>query len=243
MKGIDKGPGYEGKDMTIFYSILSEVPTRIKILNEIREEHPEWIDSFGTPPLMCGTLNGSYYGVCHVGTYSLSKELEEEFGFKVSSGNTFTYNDTMAYISKTAYYSKIAKLVLSSPLRSKVDKDMFKDLQDLADLKNIKRETFKIGNIYNATINERKISSLISYLRENNYTKQLKSLGYSLDGDEWISDLQKRMQLAHNISQGIKLDKKISPAVNEFIIRGIINPDDITPRRVDKPELTSIRKR
>ena len=49
MKGITPGIDYYRKDNTVLYSIVRDLPLRIRILNEIEIEHPEWINTFKEP--------------------------------------------------------------------------------------------------------------------------------------------------------------------------------------------------
>ncbi len=220
MKGIDAFPGYTGKDMTILYSLLGDLPIRIKILNEIQKEHPDWIDTFGSPLSVCGTINDSYYGISHIGTYIVKEDVDEFFGFAMCRNNSLTYNDYINNISTYAYYSTLADLLVKSPLINNVDSKMREKIIKFANLRiNVNNsKSSRIGNTNNCTIDDESIDKILSYLREQNIVQQLLDLGYSLDNEIWLKKFQARIKGLHSLVQGFDRDAYLNPVISEFIM-------------------------
>ena len=218
MKGMDKGNlvDYPGKDQTIFYSFLHDFPTRIKILEEIKREHPEWIETFGSPISGCATLNNSYYGIGHIGAYSINEESSERIGFPVCSANTATYNDCIDNLGEYAFYSTLAKYIVKSNLINKVDSKDRKIVECIAGLQGIRQGT-KIGSISSVTIQGKSLEDIRSIFKNGNFIEQLRSLGYSMKDEEWLKALQIRMRAISNVANGFPINKKISPAISKFM--------------------------
>jgi len=145
------------KDRTILYLSIEQLPIVIKILNEIEYEHPEWIETFGTPPSNTGILNNSYYGVCHIGGYSYNKER------KVCTNNMETYNDYCNRIFKLAFNSLIAKIAVDKNMVTDVnDREYLRKLAKLVDVKyNEDNDKIFSNAPHNCSISLRKMNEIV----------------------------------------------------------------------------------
>lgn len=97
MKCVNLGLSYDLKGITdrllvIFYTTEEDLDSRLKILDEIKEEYPEIVNSMGSPLHMTGRMNESYYGIS-----SIKKDV--------------SYIIYMNDLLEVAYYRVLAKLV------------------------------------------------------------------------------------------------------------------------------------
>ena len=217
MKGLDGVYGCKEKDMTIFYTLLHELPIRIKILDDIEKEKPELVAKFGTPPLGCGRINNSYYGISHIGPYSIKEEDTEYYGFQTCLNKVYTYSNYFNYIAEYAYYCSMAKLIFQTKLQNKIDDEIKPQLKKFTELKEIKKHS-NIGYINHYTIDDKTIGYIVNYLSNNNFKEELVKMGYSFEDDKWLTSFRQNLQAMHNIAQGYKIDAHINPAINRFIM-------------------------
>lgn len=110
MKGIYE-TGTETKDRTVLYCYKEHLSESIEILEEIKTENPELIDSFGSP--ITSALNYSYYGISHRGSQS----------FSIFGKPMFTYNDFVNRVIKLSAISTYAEMI-------KANKDIYDTLSE-----------------------------------------------------------------------------------------------------------------
>ena len=73
MKGITPGIDYYRKDNTVLFSLINDLPLRIRILNEIELEHPNWISTFKEPLSTGSRIYDSYYSIAKAGISTLDE--------------------------------------------------------------------------------------------------------------------------------------------------------------------------
>jgi len=185
--------GTQNKDRAVLYVEVEELPTRIKILNEICMDHPEWIESFGTPLSNTGVFKNSYYGICHIG--SVYKNNGIWFN------KHFTYNDYCDYIFKMSFYSIIAKLSLDYKLVKDSKEQQL--LSDWALLRNInvpKNDDYALNGenlaISGVNVNDSRFHKIIE-----KYINKLKTHSNLLKSDRVFESFKKRCMYLSNVFQ------------------------------------------
>lgn len=208
------------KDATTIYSLISDLPIRIKILEEIRLEHPEWITLFGSPNSFSHINKNRYYGVSHCGKYKHDIYTRLMYGFPICDvvrGYLYFFEELVS----AAYYSLISECIVSTKLINTVSPAYKNLLINFANLSNIE-DNNTIGEINNLSINigrEKRdtIYNAIRYIIDNNFVWKLRKNGYSFDGTWWLNKLSNRIQLLSNISQKRNRNSDISFYISYFI--------------------------
>lgn len=216
MKGITPGIDYYRKDNTVLYSLIRDLPLRIRILNEIEIEHPEWISTFKEPLSIGSRINDSYYSITKAGISTIDETRTEIYGFKMSKVHV-DYTDYFDLIERYAFYSNMARLVIENEkIFSYVDLKYKKAFINFAKLCNI--ETFEpIGLINKYKTNNISIENIINYLRKYKFHEILKKENISLDNNEWISRYKIRLQSLANISEGRNVNSKVSVTMSSLM--------------------------
>lgn len=93
--------GLCNQNESILYANTKDLSSKLEILNNIAEEHPDWIASFANPVAISSRINQSFYGISSIGLYNVKKTEYQPF--------TSYIND----LSEVAYYRTLAKLVIS----------------------------------------------------------------------------------------------------------------------------------
>lgn len=127
---------------TILYATKTDLQAKLTILNNIAQEHKDWIDNFGLPLPISSTLNNSFYGLSEVGIYDDKKE------------NCLPYIEYIDSLSEVAYYRTLAKLVISKI----PEESATKILNDFIMLNNITLSSTK--NPLEAKYNETSFSTI-----------------------------------------------------------------------------------
>ena len=216
MKGITPGIDYYRKDNTVLYSLIRDLPLRIRILNEIEIEHPEWISTFKEPLSIGSRINDSYYSITKAGISTIDETRTEIYGFKMSKVHV-DYTDYLDLIERYAFYSNMARLVIENEkIFSYVDLKYKKAFINFAKLCNI--ETFEpIGLINKYKTNNISIENIINYLRKYKFHEILKKENISLDNNESISRYKIRLQSLANISEGRNVNSKVSVTMSSLM--------------------------
>ncbi|MBQ8534594.1 MAG: hypothetical protein IJ463_02790 [Bacilli bacterium] len=216
MKGITPGIDYYRKDNTVLYSLIRDLPLRIRILNEIEIEHPEWISTFKEPLSIGSRINDSYYSITKAGISTIDETRTEIYGFKMSKVHV-DYTDYFDLIERYAFYSNMARLVIENEkIFSYVDLKYKKAFINFAKLCNI--ETFEpIGLINKYKTNNISIENIINYLRKYKFHEILKKENISLDNNESISRYKIRLQSLANISEGRNVNSKVSVTMSSLM--------------------------
>lgn len=216
MKGITPGIDYYRKDNTVLYSLIKDLPLRIRILNEIEIEHPEWISTFKEPLSVGSRLNDSYYSITKAGIFTLDETRTEIYGFKMSKVHV-DYTDYFDLLERYAFYSNMARVIIENEkIFSYVDLKYKKAFINFAKLCNI--ETFEpIGLINKYKTNNISLENIINYLRKYKFNEILKKENISLDNEEWIARYKIRLQSLANISEGRNVNSKISVTVSSLM--------------------------
>ena len=220
MKGITPGIDYLRKDNTVLYSLLKDLPLRVRILNEIELEHPEWIATFKEPLSTGSRIYNSYYSITKAGISTIDDTRSEIYGFKMSKVH-LDYCDYFDLIQKYAYYSNIARLIIENEkIYSYVDLRFRKAFANFAKLSNIETgeancliSKYKTNNI--------SLENIVNYIKKYKFNEILKKENLSLDSDEWLGRYRIRLQSLVNISEGRNVNSKVSITVsslmNEYI--------------------------
>ena len=216
MKGITPGIDYYRKDNTVLYSLIRDLPLRIRILNEIEIEHPEWISTFKEPLSIGSRINDSYYSITKAGISTIDETRTEIYGFKMSKVHV-DYTDYFDLIERYAFYSNMARLVIENEkIFSYVDLKYKKAFINFAKLCNI--ETFEpIGLINKYKTNNISLENIINYLRKYKFHEILKKENISLDNNEWISRYKIRLQSLANITEGRNVNSKVSVTISSLM--------------------------
>ena len=216
MKGITPGIDYFRKDNTVLYSLIRDLPLRIRILNEIEIEHPEWISTFKEPLSIGSRINDSYYSITKAGITTLDEARTEIYGFKMSKVHV-DYTDYFDLIERYAFYSNMARLIIENEkVFSYVDLKYKKAFINFAKLCNI--ETFEpVGLINKYKTNNISLENIINYLRKYKFHEILKKENMSLDNEEWISRYKIRLQSLANISEGRNVNSKVSVTMSSLM--------------------------
>lgn len=216
MKGITPGIDYYRKDNTVLYSLIRDLPLRIRILNEIEIEHPEWISTFKEPLSIGSRINDSYYSITKAGISTIDETRTEIYGFKMSKVHV-DYTDYFDLIERYAFYSNMARLVIENDkIFSYVDLKYKKAFINFAKLCNI--ETFEpIGLINKYKTNNISLENIINYLRKYKFHEILKKENISLDNNEWISRYKIRLQSLANITEGRNVNSKVSVTISSLM--------------------------
>lgn len=216
MKGITPGIDYYRKDNTVLYSLIKDLPLRIRILNEIEIEHPEWINTFKEPLSIGSRINDSYYSITKAGISTLDEARTEIYGFKMSKVHV-DYTDYFDLIERYAFYSNMARLIIENEkVFSYVDLKYKKAFINFAKLCNI--ETFEpVGLINKYKTNNISLENIINYLRKYKFHEILKKENMSLDNEEWISRYKIRLQSLANISEGRNVNSKVSVTMSSLM--------------------------
>ena len=216
MKGITPGIDYYRKDNTVLYSLVRDLPLRIRILNEIEIEHPEWISTFKEPLSTGSRINDSYYSITKAGISTLDEARTEIYGFKMSKVHV-DYTDYFDLIERYAFYSNMARLIIENEkVFSYVDLKYKKAFINFAKLCNI--ETFEpVGLINKYKTNNISLENIINYLRKYKFHEILKKENMSLDNEEWISRYKIRLQSLANISEGRNVNSKVSVTMSSLM--------------------------
>lgn len=125
------------KDRTILYTSKNDLPLKIKILNEIKKEHPDWNEKFGSPIASGATLNNSYYAI------SFAYLENNNHDCKIS------YHDYFNYLSEVAYYRTLAKIVINKITKKEdlLTVKNFISCQNITYLENNDLHSIKFNNI------------------------------------------------------------------------------------------------
>ena len=216
MKGITPGIDYYRKDNTVLYSLIRDLPLRIRILNEIEIEHLEWISTFKEPLSIGSRINDSYYSITKAGISTIDETRTEIYGFKMSKVHV-DYTDYFDLIERYAFYSNMARLVIENEkIFSYVDLKYKKAFINFAKLCNI--ETFEpIGLINKYKTNNISLENIINYLRKYKFHEILKKENISLDNNEWISRYKIRLQSLANITEGRNVNSKVSVTISSLM--------------------------
>lgn len=216
MKGITPGIDYYRKDNTVLYSLIKDLPLRIRILNEIEIEHPEWINTFKEPLSIGSRINDSYYSITKAGISTIDEARTEIYGFKMSKVHV-DYTDYFDLIERYAFYSNMARLIIENEkVFSYVDLKYKKAFINFAKLCNI--ETFEpVGLINKYKTNNISLENIINYLRKYKFHEILKKENMSLDNEEWISRYKIRLQSLANISEGRNVNSKVSVTMSSLM--------------------------
>ena len=109
--------GGDSTERSLIFSSKENLEKKLSILDTIKEEHPSWIDFFGTPVLSASTTN-SYYGI------SINKITNQE------NTKEIPYNDYFNSVCEVAYYRTLSKIVINKVEKEK-DKDILNDFINL----------------------------------------------------------------------------------------------------------------
>ena len=216
MKGITPGIDYLRKDNTVLYSLIKDLPLRIRILNEIEFEHPEWISTFKEPLSTGSRIYDSYYSITKAGISTLDEARSEIYGFKMSKVH-FDYSDYFDLIQKYAYYSNIARLIIENEkIYSYIDLRFKKAFANFAKLSNIETgeansliSKYKTGGI--------QLETIANYIKKYKFNEILKKENLSLDNSEWLGRYRIRLQSLVNISEGRNVNSKISITMSNIM--------------------------
>ncbi len=216
MKGITPSIDYMRKDNTVLYSLVRDLPLRIRILNEIEIEHPEWISTFKEPLSTASRINNSYYAIAKAGITSFDEARSEIYGFKMSKVH-MDYSDYFDTLEKYAFYSNMARLVIENEkVFNYVDSKYKKAFINFAKLSNI--ETYEpIGLINKYKTNGVALENIVNYLRKNKFCDLLKQEKMSLDNNEWLERYKIRLQSLANISEGRNVNSKVSVTISSLM--------------------------
>ena len=216
MKGITPGIDYYRKDNTVLYSLVKDLPLRIRILNEIENEHPEWISTFKEPLSIGSRIYDSYYSIAKAGITTLDDVRTEIYGFKMSKVHV-DYTDYFDLLERYAFYSNMARAIIENDkVFSYVDLKYKKAFINFAKLCNI--ETVEpIGLINKYKTNNISLENIINYLRKYKFHEILKKENISLDNAEWIGRYKIRLQSLANISEGRNVNSKVSVTVSSLM--------------------------
>ena len=220
MKGITPGIDYYRKDNTVLYSIVRDLPLRIRILNEIEIEHPEWINTFKEPLSTGSRIYDSYYSITKAGFSTLDEARSEIYGFSISKVH-MDYSDYFDLLEKYAFYSNMTRLIIENEkLFNYVDVKYKKAFINFAKLCNIE-VTNNIGLISKYKTNGVSLENITNYLRKYKFNELLKKENISLENEDWIGRYKIRLQSLANISEGRNVNSKVSVTVsnimNEYI--------------------------
>ena len=216
MKGITPGIDYYRKDNTVLYSLLRDLPLRIRILNEIEIEHPEWISTFKEPLSIGSRINDSYYSITKAGITTIDETRSEIYGFKMSKVHV-DYTDYFDLLERYAFYSNMARLIIENEkIFSYVDLKYKKAFINFAKLCNI--ETFEpLGLINKYKTNNISLENIINYLRKYKFNEILLKENISLNNNEWLDRYKIRLQSLSNISEGRNINSKTSVTISELM--------------------------
>ena len=217
MKGITPGIDYYRKDNTVLYSLINDLPLRIRILNEIELEHPNWISTFKEPLSTGSRIYDSYYSIAKAGISTLDETRSEIYGFKMSKVH-FDYSDYFDMIQRFAYYSNLARLVIENEkVFSYIDEKYKKAFVNFAKLSNIETNDancliskYKTSGVY--------LENIVNYMKKNKLNEIMKKENNSLDNDEWISRYKIRLQSLANISERRNVNSKISVTISSIML-------------------------
>lgn len=232
MKGFTQGCNYKGKgkDKTVLYLSLNDLPLNIKILEEIKEEHPNWINSFGTPSHACSKYHDSYYGICHNGSWKKNDEASSFWGYNIRGSYDMTYNDFFDELFIYSFGSQLCHYICNTDLINNVDMKYKEAIINFSKLRNIdcSYNDQNIFSIRRIKINNFKFFNLLKYLLDNNYIEKLQSKGFTLNTEKWLTGIKERMQVLHNIGQGFALRSNISPSISNYML------SDLNIKKEDK---------
>lgn len=217
MKGITPGIDYYRKDNTVLYSLINDLPLRIRILNEIELEHPNWISTFKEPLSTGSRIYDSYYSIAKAGISTLDETRSEIYGFKMSKVH-FDYSDYFDMIQRFAYYSNLARLVIENEkVFSYIDEKYKKAFVNFAKLSNIETNDancliskYKTSGVY--------LENIVNYMKKNKLNEIMKKENNSLDNDEWLSRYKIRLQSLANISERRNVNSKISVTISSIML-------------------------
>ncbi len=114
MKGIYKPVDIDENDMGILYLNPDDLTLRIRIIERIINDHPDWIKEFGEPPLNCSRFGTGIYGIAHGGGTS---DVSNPYNI------IQTYNDFFDHVVLVAYYRLLATSIKLSHYKFKDDEE------------------------------------------------------------------------------------------------------------------------
>ena len=221
MKGITPGIDYNRKDNTVLYSLIRDLPLRIRILNEIEIEHPEWISTFKEPLSTGSRINNSYYSITKAGFSTLDENRSEIYGFKMSKVH-MDYTDYFDLIERYAFYSNMARLIVEKEkIFNYVDDKYKKAFINFAKFCNIEITNTQ-GLISKYKTNGIYLENIVNYLRKYKFVEILKKENLSLDNDEWLARYKIRLQSLSNITEGRNVNSKISITLSNIMYECLI---------------------
>ena len=121
--------GGDSKERTLLYASDNDLMTKINILDQIKEDHPQWIDSFGKP-IYSSATNESYYGI------------------SLTSVKDALYNDFFNSVCEVAYYRTIAKIAINK-IEKEQDKDVVNNFVELTNYEEDKALKLPEYSLYN----------------------------------------------------------------------------------------------
>lgn len=220
MKGLNKGIDTTRKDNTILYSLISDIPKRVKILNEIEIEHPEWIDMFGSPLSSASKIYDSYYGVTHPGIYSIDLQRSEVYNFEMCKSH-LDYSDYYDLIERYAFYSAISKVIVEEKTLFELVENKYKKiLLNYSKLNNVEVSTPR-GLINRYKTNNMTFENIIAYIKKKDFINVIKKENIDLHSTGFKENYKIRIQTLANIGEGRSVTSKIPITISSFMYKFI----------------------
>ena len=190
-----------GKDVTIFYSSLEELPIKISILRELIKIYPNM--ELGSVPIACASIKDlPFIGLCNNGICSLLTNGTMK--------NIRTYNDMISNIFESVLDHFISSYILNSSEFSEKTKIKFSEFKKNGIVNNSRKEMFGALIYYTIHLNQEEKSQIQNYLQ----TMMQDSLRKKIIIDFFM----KNVRIAYNVNNGFSYDYESNIAFDSWYI-------------------------
>ena len=202
--------GIKSADTTILYSTHDDLKTKLMIIENIMEKHPDWREQFEQPVYGTSKVGSGFYGVCHS-------------GLKMN-----TYNDYFQNVCIQARNSLVASILIQKGMIPPTHTN-YQQLYKLANIQDLTPSDISIDHIRIGTLTLDSLKDILEpYLGNPSIQKELTKVNRE--------EFKRRVRKIHTVNSGIDPSLDIPVTISGQMIEHFRKPNKYTDSVDDKPK-------